>query len=323
MIKKNILFLLLMSCSVIIFAQQSAQYTSYMLDPVRYNSAYAGLDYGLSLTGTFRQQWAGLEGAPQSTRLSAHMPLYFLQGGIGIQVESESLGAHAFNAAQLDYNYQREIGSGVLSIGLGLGIHQFKLNGGQLITPDGQYLGPGMINHNDGLLSTASVSGTSIGLDAGLYYQSELFDIGFSIENTTAASVQLGDLNYQFVKTYHAFAATEFELGSSFVIRPSLWFRTDAIENQLDISVLTTYNDNIFGGVSLRGYDKSTRDALAVIVGFKLSETLTLAYAYDIALSPLQTVQSGSHEIVMKYQLDKTIGAGKLPRIIYHPRAKN
>lgn len=323
MIKKNTLFLLFMSCSVIIFAQQSAQYTSYMLDPVRYNPAYAGLDYGLSLTGTFRQQWAGLEGAPRSTRLSAHMPLYFLQGGIGIQVESESLGAHTFSAAQLDYNYQKEIGAGILSIGLGLGIHQFKLNGDQLITPDGQYLGPGMINHNDDFLSITSVSGTSIGLDAGIYYQSELFDVGFSVENATAASVQLGNLNYQFVKTYHAFAATAFEVGSNFVIRPTLWFRTDAIENQLDISVLTTYNNNIFGGLSFRGYDNSTRDALAIIAGFKLSETLTLAYAYDIAISPLQTVQSGSHEIVVKYQLDKTIGAGKLPGIIYHPRAKN
>lgn len=321
--KKNIIFLVFMSISFTILAQQSGQYTSYMLDPIRYNPAYAGLDYSLSLTGTFRQQWAGLDGAPQSSRVSAHLPLYFLQGGVGIQVESESIGAHDFSAAKASYNYQLEAGSGILSMGVGAGLQQFKLLGGELITPNGEYLGPGTLTHNDDLLTLATVSGSSVTIDAGVYYQSERIDVGLSVENLSASSIQLENLNYQFTRTYHAFAAARFELGSQFILKPSIWFRTDAVENQLDISVLTTYNDNIFGGLSLRGYNKTTNDAVAILAGVKLSPSLTVAYAYDIALSPLQTLHNGSHEIVLKYQLNKTIGAGKPPRIIYHPRVNN
>jgi len=304
-------------------AQQSGQYTSYMLDPVRYNPAYAGLDYALSLTATYRQQWLGLDGSPQSSRLSAHLPLYFLRGGVGLQAESESIGAHDFSSAKAAYNYQMEIGPGILSLGVRAGLQQFKLRGGDLITPDGEYLGPGTLTHNDDLLSLSTVSGIAMGLDAGIYFQSEQLEIGISTENLNANAIQLENLTYQFTRTYHAYATARLEVGSNFVLSPSVWFRTDAIENQLDISILTTYNDNIFGGLSLRGYNKMTNDALAVLAGFKLSESLTLAYAYDIALSPLQTFHNGSHEIILKYQLNKTIGAGQPPRIIYHPRVGN
>ena len=54
-------FFILLGLSLSLQAQQPAQYSTYMLDPFRYNPAYAGLDYGVSLTGTYRQQWVGLE----------------------------------------------------------------------------------------------------------------------------------------------------------------------------------------------------------------------------------------------------------------------
>lgn len=303
-------------------AQQPAQYSTYMLDPMRINPAYAGLDYALSLTGTYRQQWAGLEGAPTGQRLSAHLPLYFLRGGFGLQVENDEIGAHRLSRAQVAYNYQMELGSGVLSLGVGGGFQQFTLRGGELITPDGTYGEPGNVSHNDDLLSLATQSGSTIQLSTGVYYQSERFEVGLSAENINAGSVQLDQLNYNLARTYNAFVMTRFEVGRSFELRPSMWFRSDAIENQLDVSLLAVYNSNILGGASLRGYNSSTQDAVVIMGGFQLSPSLQLVYAYDVALSPLQTVHSGSHEIVIKYRINKTFGEGKPPRIIYHPRAK-
>lgn len=303
-------------------AQQPAQYSTYMLDPLRYNPAYAGLDYALSLTGTYRQQWAGLEGAPTGQRLSAHLPLYFLRGGFGLQVENDEIGAHRLTSAQMAYNYQMELGSGVLSLGVGAGWQQWSLRGGDLRTPDGTYEEPGTVSHNDDLLNLATTAGTSIQLATGVYYQSERFELGLSAENINAGNFQLDQLSYPIARAYNAFAMTRFEVGRSLELRPSLWFRTDAVENQLDVSLLAVYNDNIFGGASFRGYNNSTQDAVVIMAGFQLTPSLQLVYAYDVALSPLQTVHSGSHEIVVKYRINKSFGAGKPPRIIYHPRAK-
>lgn len=314
-------FTLLIGLSWSLFAQQPAQYSTYMLDPMRYNPAYAGLDYALSVTGTYRQQWAGLDGAPEGQRVSVHLPLYFLRGGLGFQIENDQIGAHTLSSVQGAYNYQMEMGSGVLSLGLGLSWQQWTLRGGDLITPDGVYL-PGVENHNDILLTQATESGAGIQFAGGLYYQSERLEAGLSVENVTASSIQLSQLTYTLARAYHAYVGTRFEVGSSFVLRPSLWFRSDAIENQLDISVLGSYNDNIFAGASFRGYNSASQDAAIIMAGFRLSPALQLMYAYDIGLSPLQNVHNGSHEIVIKYRLNKTLGAGKPPRIIYHPRSR-
>jgi type IX secretion system PorP/SprF family membrane protein len=318
----------LLSCTLLFLAalglqaQQPAQYSTYMLDQIRFNPAYAGLDYGLSFTGTYRQQWSGLEGSPTGQRLSAHMPLYFLRGGFGIQVENDDIGAHRLTNAQLAYNYQMELGSGVLSLGVGGGWQQWTLRGGELITPTGTYDEPGTSTHNDDILTLATESGATLQFSTGLYYQSERLEAGVAVENINAGTIQLNQLNYTLARSYNAFAMTRFEVGNSLEIRPSVWFRTDAIENQLDISALAVYNGNIFGGASFRGYDNSTRDAVVVLAGFQLTPAMQLAYAYDIGLSPLKTVNSGSHEIVLKYRINKTFGAGVPPRIIYHPRSK-
>ncbi len=312
---------ILLGLTLTLQAQQPAQYSTYMLDQFRFNPAYAGLDYGVSLTGTYRQQWVGLEGAPIGQRISAHMPLYFLRGGFGLQFENDEIGAHALTSVQGAYNYQLEMGAGVLSLGVGVGWQQWTLRGGELITPDGVYL-PGVENHNDILLSLASESGAGIQFSTGVYYQSERLEAGLSVENVNAASIQLTQLTYNLARAYNAYVGGRFEVGNSLVLRPSLWFRSDAIENQLDISVLGSYNDNIFAGASLRGYNSASQDAVIVMAGVRLSPSMQLMYAYDIGLSPLQSVHSGSHEIVVKYLLNKTIGAGKPPRIIYHPRSR-
>ena len=72
-------------------------------------------------------------------------------------------------------------------------------------------------------------------------------------------------------------------------------------------SALLKYNDNIFVGGSFRGYNSDSRDAVALIFGFNLSEKITVAYSYDLSLSNLSTVNDGSHEITLNYNLGKTV----------------
>jgi hypothetical protein len=82
------------------------------------------------------------------------------------------------------------------------------------------------------------------------------------------------------------------------------------------------YNQNIFVGATYRGYNANTSDAIAIMGGLNLSDKISLAYAYDLTLSELRSVQDGSHEITIKYNLRTRIGAGVPPPIIYYPRAK-
>ena len=74
------------------FAQQDAQYTQYMYNPININPAYAGSRGSLSIFGLHRSQWAGLEGAPSTTALSANTPFQNSKVGLGVSFVNDRLG---------------------------------------------------------------------------------------------------------------------------------------------------------------------------------------------------------------------------------------
>ena len=114
--------------------------------------------------------------------------------------------------------------------------------------------------------------------------------------------------------------AYNWEVSNLLTFQPSIMAKSDLTETQLEISAIVKYDDNIFVGTAFRGYSQNTIDAAAFLAGIKLSEKITLAYSYDLTLSSYNSVSNGSHEILINYNLNKTIGAGVPPRIIHNPR---
>lgn len=291
------------------------------MNKMHWNPAYAGLDQSLSITGAFRKQWAGLEGSPSTQNVNAHMPLYIASSGIGINVENDILGAERNTAAMLAYNYQMPLGSGILSVGLAGGIIQRSLDGSALRTPGGDYSEPGVIEHNDNLLPLVEESTTLPTFDAGLFFQNEWLDVGISAKNLVESTAEFTTVSLQLKRNYFAIVDMHLEVNGSFTLHPSIFVRSDFIQTQTDLGVRIQYDGNIFGGASLRGYNSDSIDAVAIIAGFNLSSNLKLAYAFDVTMSDLNAVSNGSHEIMLNFNLNKKIGEGKPPNIIYNPRS--
>lgn len=304
------------------FGQQPAQYSLFMMNKLNWNPAYAGMDNSLSATGIYRAQWDGLEGNPITQNVSAHMPLYVLSSGIGINLENDELGAERRTTGTVSYNYQLPAGrKGILAIGLSAGIAQRTLDGARLRTPEGDYdIDASIIIHNDDLLPITSVNATATTFGAGLYYYSERFEAGIGARNLSEPTVDLDAISLQLRRAYFFSAAGHFDLGDNLSLHPALLLRSDLAQTQTDLAAIFQYNDNIFGGASFRGYNSDNIDAVAFIAGFKLSENITLAYAYDLTLSTLKQVSNGSHEVMLNYNLNKRIGTGRLPKVIYNPR---
>ena len=320
MIKNLLLFSFIFSGGLL-FAQQSSNYSLYMLNKFSFNPAYAGLDNSLSVTGLYRKQWSGLANSPLTQNMNAHMPLYLLSGGIGINVENDKLGLEKNLLASLSYNFQLPLGKvGILSLGASGGIFQKTLDGSGILTPEGNYEGT-TIAHNDDLpLPTNEVSETTPVFDAGIYFQSETFEAGLSVRNIREPVMRGDFFSTVLSRNYFFNAAYQIDLFRALSLHPSILVKTDLVEFQTEASLLFKYNDNIFIGGSLRGYNSNTLDAAGVIVGLNLSENITLAYAYDYTLSALNVLSNGSHELIINYNLGREIGKGKLPKIIYNPR---
>lgn len=318
----RLIALLLILAAGQVKAQQLAQYSLYFMDPVQLNPAAAGLENTLVATGAYRAQWTGLPGNPVGQRLSAHLPLNIISSGIGITAELDELGARRYTRFGLSYNYQLTRGRSKFSVGLNARMNQLNFSGSELRTPDGSYNEPNIIVHNDDLLSNAESSGQQLSFGAGLYYQGNRLEVGVSALHLNAPTLELDIFDWSLQRQYNLFVRYEMPLFGAWSVQPSVLLRSDGVQTQAEISAVFQRDENLFLGTSLRGYNESTFDAVVLLAGLKVSPKVTLAYAYDLSLSVLRNVQSGSHEVTISYRLGRPIGAGTPPPIIYNPRTK-
>ncbi len=316
---KNLLLLLFLSLAIIGKAQQVTQYSLYMLNPSLFNPAYAGMEESLSLTGVFRGQWAGLNGAPSQQALTTHMPLYFLSSGIGLSFENDRIGARRYSNFSLQYNYQLQMNTGTLSIGTNVDLTQINWDGTQLKSPDGIYI-DGQINHNDDLLPTNRLGALTPSFGLGVFFKSKKLSLGASMKNLNEPSVSYVTVALPLNRHLYFMGSYEIDLTGRIALIPSIFLKSDFIELQSDMSLQIKVDGNIFVGGGVRGFDANSLDGVSIFGGWQISKRMMLAYNYDISTSYLANVNDGSHEILLKYTLKEEIGKGKLPKMIYNPR---
>lgn len=300
-------------------AQQPMQFSQYMLNKYQMNPAYAGFDFSLNITGVYRSQWNEFATAPVSQNINAHVPMYIMNGAIGINVANEQIGYYNNTLGTVSYNYVLESAIGLFSGGLKAGIMQSTLNGSGLRSPEGNYEGV-TFSHNDPFLSEINQSGIGALFGAGVYYIGNYFESGISFSQFPSQNILINPTKVELVPRMNIYVESDIFINESLSISPSILVKTDFVEIQTDISVLAKLSGNIFGGVGLRGYNSRSLDAAILIAGWRFNEHYTLSYAYDIGLSALRSSHEGTHEILLIYNLNKLIGAGLPPKIIYNPR---
>lgn len=310
----------MLGVSTIIWAQQPAQYSLYMLNKYAYNNAYNGLDESLSITGVFRKQWVGFQGSPLNVNANAHLPIEFISSGVGLGFEYDVIGAYKNLSIRGSYGYILDLGKGgKLSLGAAGRFLQKNLDGSKLLTPQGNY--EQGVNHNDPNVPIANETGVSFSVDAAVYYKHKFFEIGLSAINLTQPRIELAtDASVIYNRSYFLTATGNIKLSNKFDLHPSFLLKTDFVKFQPEIAVILKWNNNIFGGIAFRGYNNQTTDAVIFVVGMQITKNIMLAYSYDLSVGSLQSYNSGSHEVVLNYNLNKKIGKEIPSKIIYNPR---
>ena len=315
------IYLITLIASIVFFstavnAQQAAQYSLFNFNIHNFNPAYAGLDNSVSATGVFRRQWSGLEGAPLTQAINVHSPVRFLNSAFGLKLENDALGAEENLTAELSYAYQTQLSKGNwLSIGVSGGILQKSL--------DGTILNPPNLDEPDDLIPLIKVTEIAPNANVGVFFKNDFIKAGVSVNNLLESIVPFeysATAGVQMKRNYTALLSYKYEFGNQMAIEPAVLVKSDFTETQVDLSVILYYGERIFGGGSFRGYNQTSIDAAAAIIGWKANENVMIAYSYDVPLSALSTVNSGSHEIMINYNLNKVIGNPLPARIIYNPR---
>jgi type IX secretion system PorP/SprF family membrane protein len=103
---------------------------------------------------------------------------------------------------------------------------------------------------------------------------------------------------------YYLTAGYTFQLPNpSLELLPSVFAFSDGKVAQFSATSLLRYNKKIWGGVSYRA-----GDAVIGMVGFELFNGIKIGYAYDFTLSDMTKNSSGSHEFLVNYCFDLSVG---------------
>jgi len=104
-----LLLAMLIPTAFMLYGQQESQYTFFMQNELNYNPAAAGARGVASITGLYRQQWAGFDGAPTSQLLSFNSPILGESVGFGIQLNHASKGVIDNTYGSMAYNYKLKL----------------------------------------------------------------------------------------------------------------------------------------------------------------------------------------------------------------------
>jgi type IX secretion system PorP/SprF family membrane protein len=289
---KFILFTLLIMGSV--YAQQDAQFTQYMYNTININPAYAGSRGVMSAFVLHRTQWVGLDGAPVTNTASIHTPIEGSNLGVGLSLVNDRIGISDENNIAADVSYTIETSEDYkLSFGLKFTANLLSVDFNRLtLRKPGDYAISQQYNINNKF---------SPNIGAGIYYYSDKSYVGIS------APQFLETKQYSDNSTSVATERMHFYLiaGRVFDINDEVKFKPTALTKlvpgapvQIDLSANFLFNEKLTLGVAYRW-----SAAMSAMIGFQISDSFNVGYAYDLETTKLANYNSGSHEIFLRYEL--------------------
>ncbi|WP_347158887.1 PorP/SprF family type IX secretion system membrane protein [Pontibacter chitinilyticus] len=311
-------------------AQQKPQYSQYTLNNYLLNPALSGIeDYADLRLGT-RQQWSGLEGAPESYYLTLQMPIHkdivpSYRGrrtgevakeastkhanvyrrvrphhGIGLTAMSTQTGPLKRGSFSGSYAYHLPVTRTTrIAAGVAPGLVQYSLDPSYVKTA----------NSNDPAIMDGRINEVKFDLTMGLWLYSQSYYIGFSGAQLVPSKRQyldtgtLEDNEGKLQKHYFATAGYRVDLTPEFSVIPSVMVKlAQPSPTSIDANVKAIYANRVWAGVSYRH-----KESVSAMAGINISPLLDVSYSYDAtSTSPLGVANAGSHEVVIGFKLRNT-----------------
>lgn len=298
--KKYLLYtiLSLFVCVGHLQAQQYGGNQHYKMDYHLINPGATGMA-GQVIMLNYVSRWNAFPGNPQ-TFTGAYNGLVSSNIGLGAMVVSDNLGSLNMTSGQLSYAYQFDIEESRLSIGLSTGYERYRLQASALL---GNGIDPG-----DPIIDQAA-KGYDV-FDAAFGVHAELpegFFAGVSLPNLIRTRVDSdSDLDQEstLFKYFSGYVGLRKALEEyNFDFEPSLAIRK--VRNtpfMMDFNLLGYYADEqLIGGFT---YTMGGGNAANVLLGTRIN-LMTILYSYGVSFSNFQTYNNGSHEISIRFDLQR------------------
>lgn len=284
-------------------AQQDPGYTQYMYNPLVINPGYAGSTGTLEAVGIHRSQWVGIDGAPETQSFTIHSPLRNEKLGLGFSAVHDKLGPSSdiyFNgnfSYTINLSYDTKLAFGVKA-------------GGRILNIDWS---KGRFYDESDVLLNQNIDNKFIPqVGAGAFLYRENWYVGVSVPSfirsdyydDIAEEVDPDRLHYYLTAGY------VWEISDNLKFKPAVLGRVvSGAPVEVDVSANFMFMEKFVLGAAYR-FD----DSVSGLAGFQISRDFFIGYSYDYTTSDLTKYNDGTHEIMLRFQMNKKTSQIKSPR---------
>lgn len=306
MIKRITVIATMFSISLLVNGQSDPVSSQYMFNRMLYNPGVAGSSGMICATAMNRQQWVGFEGAPTTTlfHINAAISPFGTSSGIGLTIVNDKTGFDTDNTLSLTYSYMIDLGSGKLGIGANIGMLNRAIDPTWNIPSGDQFVDP----TQDPLIPDGKESILAFDMGLGVYYSTNDYYAGLSVTHLNEPKIKYTEGTPFVARQFYAMAGYNLRLTNpAFELLPSVFMYSDGRVFQTTVNTLIRYNKKVWGGVSYRAGDSMTG-----ILGIELYNGIRISYAYDFPMNDIRKSTSGSHEFLVNYCFDLSLGRNSM-----------
>lgn len=290
---KNSVYILsiftLLSASAV--AQQIEQTNLYEFNKLKINPAYAGSESCGNVSVGHLYQWAGFEGAPQSSYINGSAQVG-RNTGLGGKVLLDRLGSLTQFNIQGIYSYKLNFGTDHnLRLGVGAGVNQHSFN----------FSGSTIGDISDQALIAGTQRGLSFYSEFGLVYSLKNFQLSFALPSLVETRSDLSPTQGSVQNVRHMIGYMHYRIGnpSKVTVTPSILYKNSALQlHQLEGNVMMNIREVFQFGL---GY----RHNAGVLgrIGVNINDLVQIRYAYEFPMTDLAKATSGSHEVGIGFRI--------------------
>lgn len=310
---KNLYTLIFVLAAFQLMAQQEPHYTHFMYNQQLYNPAFVGSRNTPSFTGIHRSQWIGFEGAPSSQVLSFQTPVMRQRAGVGGTISRYIIGVTDSWFASGAYSYNLRI---TQELDLRLGMH------GTI-----EYLG---IDFNDPKVVTVSQDDPSlsngeyqseyvanVGIGMHLTYK-DMFYFGASAPQLYPNNIgfnELADVSALMAPHRYVTLGATIPVNDKVELMPNMLLKwVDHAPLDFDVNFSARFAKKVTAGLTYRVGGDKIGESIDALAFFQISQKLGAGLGYDYTLSDVKDYQSGSVEVLLRYDLRDEKGDLENPR---------
>jgi type IX secretion system PorP/SprF family membrane protein len=321
--KIYLLFVMMIAAAGTVSAQQQYELTQFFQNPQALNPAFTGIEKYWQTNVGYRKLWAGSDYAPQQgfislngsfykpdlrlnsirisrpeayeenlsnkeyRRLNARHGLGLYYGYIGNSVTTDDQG-------QLTYAYHMPL-TRKLNVSAGAGVAYLTT----YLTPGGYKVRQQQDLIYQDLMQTG-VRKRQATINTGLSMYGNNFYVGYSTTRMAFLKGTTDELHQDQVNyiEHTINAGYQLPLSHSLRLQPGLLIQYDRLmQAAVYGNVKVRYNELLWAGISYRN-----KEAYGLMMGFLLSDHLSMGYAYEQNIYEFDAAHNGNHELVLGYR---------------------